>query len=138
LYRVVEVTVWVILAGFLSVLPACQRDEDRRAVILPETGLLMLRPRWAIVIEPYARLLAEPDSITEITGHLRRGDVVEIVEIGTQRYRGDGDDGNWYLVEGEGSRGWVLNSLLAVYGSRAQADNASRAITAAAADRKAE
>ena len=83
-------------------------------------------------------MLAAPGENTQIAGHLREGDVVEIVEIGTQRYRGDADEGNWYLVEGEGSRGWLRSSLLAVYGSRAQATNASRAMTAAAADRKAE
>lgn len=102
-------------------------------MILPETGVLMVRPRWAVVMEPYARLLSAPEADEEITGHLRGGDVIEIVEIGTTQYMSSGSDEPWYLVRSGENQGWLMSTAVALFGSRNQAENYAAADNYAAA-----
>ena len=113
------------LATVVVAMTSCQQEDFEDRVALPETGLLIVRPQWAIVVESYVRLLAAPGADNEITGHLRDGDVVEIVEIGTTQFMISGSDDAWFLVEDGDSRGWVTSSALALFGSRNQAENAA-------------
>jgi hypothetical protein len=120
----------VILA--LALLPlilgACDGGAPQDEVVLPETGVIMLRPRWAVVNEPYVPALLAPGAADQVSGQLRLGEVVEIVEIGTTQFRDDGTEQPWFLVEAAESSGWLVNTSVTVFGSRNQAENAARAM----------
>jgi len=95
-------------------------------VVLPPTPVISLRPAWAVVSEPYLRLRAEPDSSSPIAGHLRQGDVAEIVAISRVVARVGGERRYWYELQGGQVSGWALDSALESYATEQRAFNASR------------
>ncbi len=83
---------------------------------------------WAVVKDAYVRLKEGPSDSTRDLDHLRRGSVLSL----DARKFGTGDDPMapdepeiWYGVESEGAKGWVRESELDVYDSRAQAETAA-------------
>lgn len=71
----------------------------------------------------YVRVLDSVDPNSAIVGHLRGGDVVRIEQRHGTIVRDDHDF--WYLIEGEGGRGWVKGSEIELFASRALAQNAA-------------
>ena len=83
---------------------------------------------WAVVKDAYVRLKEGPSDSTRDLDHLRRGGVLRL----DARKFGTSDDPTapdvpeiWYGVESEGAKGWVRESELDLYESRAQAETAA-------------
>ncbi len=83
---------------------------------------------WAVVKDAYVRLKEGPSDSTRDLDHLRRGGVLRL----DARKFGTSDDPTtpdepeiWYGVESEGAKGWVKESELDIYDSRAQAETAA-------------
>lgn len=85
---------------------------------------------WAVVREAYVRLKEAPSDSSRDLDHLRRGSVFRLAALDF----GTGDDATkpggrelWYGIESEGSKGWVRESGLDIYGSQSQAEKAAAA-----------
>ena len=100
-------------------------------VQLPATPVISVRPRWAVAITAYTRVRAQPTEDSAIRGHLRAGDVAEIVSIGATPALVDGRREYWHELSSDGLHGWVPGSDLRFYESRSRALNAARALTGA-------
>lgn len=105
---------------------SCGRERSAPSVTLPPTPVVVLRPTWAVVTDPYVRLRADPDPDAPIAGHLRRGDVSQIVAINTAVQRVDGERHYWYRLHGDEASGWALDRAVESYGSEYRARNAAR------------
>jgi SH3 domain-containing protein len=106
-------------------LGACSRTSEEASVSLPVTPVISARPQWAVAADVYVRIREEPSIDSPIEGHLRTGDVVEIVSITTRSIEGERGRDTWYEVAGAEISGWILGSSLDFYESRARALNAS-------------
>jgi hypothetical protein len=113
------------LCSLLAVLGACSRSSEETYVNLPVTPVISARPQWAIAADVYVQIRAEPSVESPIEGHLRAGDVVEIVSISTKSVEGERGRDTWYEVAGAEIQGWTLGSSLEFYESRARAMNAA-------------
>jgi len=106
-------------------LASCSGGSSRVAVNLPSTPLIVLRPTWAVVREPYLRLRTDSQRDAPISGHLRRNEVAEIRAISPIVERVDGEIRYWYFLEGVEVSGWALDDALEAYGSEHRARNAA-------------
>ncbi len=121
----------VLAAGVLFLgLAACSQSLQESRVNLPVTPVISVRPRWAVAADLYIRVRAEPTLDSAIRGHLRRGDVAEIVTIRAVTNDDEGALSTWYQVEAPGLRGWAVASNLHFYASRARALNAAGSFNA--------
>ena len=115
------------IIGVLSCLIcACSNVSEEPRVNLPVTPIVSARPRWAVASDVYVQIRDLPDSDAAIEGHLRVGDVVEIVSIDPRTVEGDRGRDTWYEVAGDGIHGWALGSRLQFYDSENRALNAAR------------
>ncbi|MCG8452410.1 MAG: hypothetical protein MI717_04415 [Spirochaetales bacterium] len=104
----------------------CRRQKMAAAPELPPTPVLTSRAIWGVTNKPYLKVLRESDSAAEVQGLLRQGDLVRILsKVGAS-------DGRWYWLEIEDPEqqlvGWVPDSALDVYDSKAQAATAQEAM----------
>jgi len=119
----------VLVAGVLFLgLAACSQSSQESRVSLPVTPVISVRPRWAVAADLYIRVRAEPTLDSAIRGHLRRGDVAEILTIRAVTNDIEGGLHTWYQVEAPGLRGWAVGSSLHFYASRARALNAAGSV----------
>ena len=109
---------------------SCSGGSDRFAVTLPPTPVIVLRPTWAAIREPYVRLRVDAQRDAGISGHLRRGEVAEITAISPIEERVDGELRYWYFLEGGVVSGWALDDALEAYGSEDRARNAAERLSA--------
>ena len=116
-------TLLLVFGAALPVLAGCSQTSQEIRVNLPVTPVISVRPRWAVAVDAYARVRSEPLTDSAIRGHLRIGDVVEIVSISTASTGMNGNHDTWYEVEVAGLRGWALGSTLEFYESRSRALN---------------
>jgi hypothetical protein len=109
------------------------------------SGSLKLQPTpvlsgglgYAVVKEAYARLKESPSDSSRDVDHLRRGGVYRLDErrldgadaAASQQASGSSDAqvGIWYAIDSAGTKGWVRESELDIYGSQAQAEKAASA-----------
>ena len=115
------IAIGVLLLG----LSGCSKTPEDSPINLPVTPVISVRPRWAVAADLYTRVRAEPSVDSAIQGHLRRGDVAEIVSIRAVTNETEGGLSTWYQVEAAGLRGWALGSNLDFYASRTRALNAA-------------
>lgn len=85
---------------------------------------------WAVVKGAYVRLKESPSDAAKDLDHLRRGglfrlDARERGQSGGESSAKGDDAGLWYGLESEGIKGWVRDSELDVYASKAQAEKAA-------------
>ncbi len=97
---------------------------------LPPTPVIVLRPTWAVIRQPYLRLRSDAQRSAGISGHLRRGEVAEITAISPIAERIDGELRYWYFLEGIEVSGWALDDALEAYGSEDRARNAAERLGA--------
>jgi len=119
-------TIGVLLLG----LAACSQSSQESRVSLPVTPVISVRPRWAVAADLYIRVRADPSLDSAIRGHLRGGDVAEIVTIRVVTNDNEAGRRTWYQVEAPGLRGWAVGSSLHFYASRARALNAAGSFSA--------
>ena len=112
-----------VIVSVLGVVSCAQDGES--AVVLPTTGVSDIRPSWAVVVSTYVRLRDEADSESPITGHLRAGDVAEVVSISLSPYSANGHQLRWIELAAEGHTGWVLENDLQLFSSERRARNAA-------------
>ena len=118
-------TTLFVMGALLLGLAGCSQTPEESRVNLPTTPVISVRPRWAVAADLYVRVRAEPSIDSVIRGHLRIGDVAEIVSISTVTNDLQGPRNIWYQVEASGFRGWALGSALELYESRSRAVNAA-------------
>jgi hypothetical protein len=102
------------------------------AIKLPTNPILTGGLGFAVVKDAYVRLKGSPSESAPDIDHLRRGSVFAL----EARVLGSGDSYDrasagapieWYRITSEGTTGWVDESQLDVYASRAQAEKAAAA-----------
>lgn len=111
--------------AFLLVLGACSREEPFQEVELPVTPVLTLRAGWAVASVPYTPVVSTPSFDAAIEGHLRRGEIVEVVAKTNYSVLREGEEYFWFQVRGQGVEGWIYGSQLILTASREQAVNAA-------------
>jgi hypothetical protein len=99
---------------------------------LPANPILTGGLGFAVVKDAYVRLKGSPSESAADIDHLRRGSVfaLEARVLGSDDISDRASAGApivWYKVTSEGSKGWVDESQLDVYASRAQAEKAAAA-----------
>ena len=115
----------LVLGALFLALGACSRVSEETRVDLPVTPVISARPQWAVAADVYVQIRAEPSIDSPIEGHLRTGDVVEIISISTKSIDGARGRDTWYEVAGAEIHGWTLGSSLEFYESRTRARNAA-------------
>lgn len=94
---------------------SCLKKEEE-VIILDKSEPLALAPdvQWAVVNEPYVAFKEDKDWGASVTGHCRKGDILQI--------KGKSIDSKkeiWYLFDD----GWLPASCLLVYNNRLKAQN---------------
>ena len=110
-----------VCLSILLLLSSCRPEKEPVSLEVPPTPVLTSKAVWGLVNLPYLKILAEADPVAEVTGLLREDDLVEILS------KKGLEDGTvyWLEVQSEKETGWVPESALDVYDSRAQALTAS-------------
>ncbi len=105
----------VVLVIFcVAVFTACSRDEE--GMTLPETPVLGVQDRYALVVDHYARMYVTPQRSADITGVVRKGDILSVV--------GSMSDGDWIEVRLIPAEGWIEGAKIRLFPSREMALNA--------------
>ena len=109
--------------GFVFfLLTSCRPEEEPVSLELPATPVLTSEAHWGVANKPYLKVLETTDPASEVSGLLRRGDIVRIVsKVGAE-------DGRSYWLEirssDSGITGWIPDDSMDVYDSPAQARTA--------------
>lgn len=117
-----------LLAAFSST-TSCSRTGEG-SLKLQANPILSGGLGWAVVKEAYVRLKEGPTDSSRDVDHLRRGLIFKLDarEMGSQGGTAkNADPAIWYGIESEGVKGWVRDSELDIYASRAQAEKAAAA-----------
>lgn len=99
------------------VLSSCKKKENED-IIFDNSEPLALAPdvEWAVVTDPYAAYKSEKGWESSVTGHSRKGDILQI--------KGKSIDKNnevWYFFE----NGWLPQNCLSIYSNRLKAQTVS-------------
>ena len=113
------------IALLLALFVACEEEPTEQRIELPETPIVSIRDRWAVVDDRYVRVREEPRVDASVSDYVRRGLIVEVAEVVEN---GNGPDATWMRIAGQEVDGWVTESNLSLYESRARARNAARQI----------
>jgi cytochrome b len=116
----------LVAAQLLIPLGCGRRAQSATEIELPETPIVSIRDRWGVVTGSYVRVREEPNEGAAISDYVRRGVVVEVREV-IEDARNDAG-ASWLKIRGEAVDGWVVESGVSLYESRARADNAARQI----------
>lgn len=98
----------------LAVFTACSREREE--IALPETPVLGVQDRYALVTDHYARMYVTPQRNADITGVVRKGDILSVA--------GRMSDDDWIEVRRIPSGGWIEGSRVRLFPSREMALNA--------------
>ncbi len=115
-------TIIVFLIAVISVLSSCSRGDPVR-ITLEQTPVLSGGLGWGLVSLAYVRMMAEPSFGAADSGAIRRGEVARITA--RSRFFEGRDSGIWYKLEIDARSGWVHESTMTVFKSRAEADRAA-------------
>ena len=113
------------IAFLLALFVACEKEQTEQRIELPETPIVSIRDRWAVVDDRYVRVREEPRVDASVSDYVRLGLIVEVAEVVDN---GNGPDATWMRIAGQEVDGWVTESNLSLYESRARARNAARQI----------
>jgi len=106
----------------MSVLSSCSR-KDTVHINLEQTPVISGGLGWALVSLAYVRIMKEPSFGAADSGAIRRGELARITA--RSRSYDARDNGVWYELEIDERSGWVHESAMTVYRSRAEADRAA-------------
>ncbi len=103
---------------FLISLFSCVSCSSKKEIVFDNSEPLALAPdvQWAVVIEPYAAFRKNTDWSSEINGHCRKGDILQIK--GNAVFN---NAENWYYFD----EGWLPESVIDIYPNRFKAENAA-------------
>lgn len=92
--------------------------SEKKQIVFDSSEPLALAPdvQWAVVVEPYAAFRKTTDWASEINGHCRKGDILQIK--GNAVFN---NSENWYYFDG----GWLPVSVLDIYSNRYKAESAA-------------
>lgn len=107
----------LLLVLFSMLIFSCAKKEDE-IIFLDNREPLALAPdvQWAVVNEPYVAFKENKEWTSSITGHCRKGDVLQV--------KGKSVDSKkevWYLFE----EGWLPSASILVYSNRLKAQKVS-------------
>ena len=71
------------------------------------------------------RLHEQPDMDARIVGHLRAGDVAQIVRIGTSTYLTQDETAMWIELADSSQIGWTISTYLELHTSQTRAAHAA-------------
>jgi hypothetical protein len=106
----------------LLILSSCPQGKPVH-ISLEQTPVISGGLGWGLVSLAYVRIMAEPSFGAADSGAIRKGELARI----TARARSyeTRDNGVWYKLEIDERAGWVHESAMVVYTSRAEADRAA-------------
>ena len=106
----------------------CSKDEERRYpdIELPPTPVLTLETNWGLITSPLLRLREKPDQDSPAVTTLWQGSVMEILSQTSVLEEVEGKSSYWYRVSYDGFQGWLFGGYIRIYGSRNEAERASR------------
>lgn len=92
----------------------CKKDKE---IVFDNSDplALALDVQWAVIVEPYAAFRKNTDWNSEVSGHCRKGDILQIK--GNAIFN---NKENWYFFD----EGWLPESVLAVYSNKFKAQTA--------------
>ena len=105
---------------------SCSRDEE---LILPARRALSDGPEYAVALPAYTRLHESPEIESGVVGHMRRGDVAEILRESEFTDVHADQASRWYEVEADGGVGWIFGDYVSLHETYAQAERVSQRIT---------
>ncbi len=93
----------------------CKKDKE---IVFDNSDplALALDVQWAVIVEPYAAFRKNTDWNSEVSGHCRKGDILQIK--GNAIFN---NKENWYFFD----EGWLPESVLAVYSNKFKAQTAA-------------
>ena len=112
----------------LPLVGGCGKDEERRypEIDLPPTPVLTLETNWGLITSSLLRLREKPDQDSPAVTTLWQGSVMEILSQTSVLEEVEGQTGYWYRVSYDGFQGWLFGGYLRIYGTRNEAERASR------------
>ncbi|TVR87549.1 MAG: hypothetical protein EA428_12975 [Spirochaetaceae bacterium] len=120
------VTLMLMIVALLS---ACAASDGGNELEMPVTPVISVRESFAVVEQAYSPLHQDAEPSSSILAQMRRGSIVEIVGRTANREQLDGRLERWYRVRYVESEGWTFGGWIAVFETRGQAENYSRALS---------
>lgn len=111
-----------LMIAVIALLSSCSQKDPVR-ISLEQTPVISNGLGWGLVSLAYVRIMAEPSFGAADSGAIRRGEVARITARSKSYDARDG--GVWYKLELDARSGWVHESAMNVYRSRAEADRAA-------------
>lgn len=109
-----------ILAGIfiVTILNIGCKKKDEGAILFDNSQPLALAPyvEWAVVEDPYAAYRKEANWDSAVSGHCRKGDILQILGKST-----DQNKDSWYMFE----NGCLPANCISIYSNRLKAQSAS-------------
>ena len=108
----------VLIFILISILSGCNK-KSAETIVFDDSHPLALAPdvEWAVVTEPYAVYKETNDWGAATTGHVRKGEILQILGKAV-----DSDMENWYYFEG----GWLSQTSISVFSNRYKAESVSK------------
>jgi len=107
----------ILLISLAFIISSCNKNKEE-VILFDDTYPLALAPdvEWALITDPYAAYKASTDWNAEVTGHCRRGQILQVYAKAM-----DEEKQVWYKFE----EGWLPQKCLKVYTNRYKAQTAA-------------
>ena len=104
----------LLLAVSVFALSSCEKKEEL-VIEFDNTHPLALAPdvEWGVVTEPYVGYKKDSDWSSQVTGHCRKGEILQILGK-----RQDASGEKWFYTE----KGWLSENSLSIYSNRYKAE----------------
>ena len=117
-----HITKRALIISFFFIISICFfscNKKQEEVITFDDSYPLSLAPdvEWALITDPYAAFRSDTDWNAEITGHVRRGEILQIYAKSTDKQKNV-----WYKLE----EGWLPQNCLAVYTNRYKAQTAAK------------
>ena len=110
--------VLILILILISTFSGCNK-KSAETIVFDDSHPLALAPdvEWAVVTEPYAVYKETNDWGAATTGHVRKGEILQILGKAV-----DSDMETWYYFEG----GWLSQTSISVFSNRYKAESVSK------------
>ncbi len=118
--RLQAVAIHVLLLILILISTSCTKKQEE-VIVFDSSEPLSLAPdvEWALVTDPYAAFRIDTDWNSEITGHCRRGEILQVYAKSI-----DDEKTVWYKFE----QGWLPQKCLKIYTNRYKAQTAAKSL----------